>query len=255
MIAQMRPAALIGVLVMGLLSGCALPLVSEQEIAIQAGAQFEQMREEIVISSDIGARRYVRCVADAIIEMLEPPYSELEWDVELFDDEAINAFAMPGGKIGVFTGILAVAENQDQLGAVLGHEVAHVTEKHSVGRANRTMTAQLGVAAAGALGGSIAGEVAQMGTQLGILLPYGRGQESQADVVGLAYMADAGFDPRASVQLWRNMAERNKGAPPEFLSTHPSSGTRIEDLARQLPPSLVRYDSAREAGKSPDCQR
>lgn len=253
MIMRTTRVLFIGVLMTGFLAGCALPLVSEREIAIQAGEEFEEMRAQMPVSNDIDARRYVDCVAHAIVATLEPPYSELDWDIELFDDEAINAFAMPGGKIGVFTGILTVAENQDQLGAVLGHEVAHVTEKHTVERANRTMTTQAGVMVAGALGGDIAGNAAQMGAQLGILLPYGRGQESEADVVGLGYMADAGFDPRASVQLWKNMAENNKGAPPEFLSTHPSSSTRIEDLISQLPTSLVRYNSAQEAGKKPGC--
>lgn len=244
----------IGVVMVFILAGCSLPLVSEREIAIQADEQFEQMRVEMSVSNDVDVRRYVFCVANAIVATLEPPYSELDWDIEVFDDEMINAFAMPGGKIGVFTGILAVAENQDQLGAVLGHEVAHVTEQHSVERANRTMTTQgYAAAASAALGGGAAGDLVQMSAQLGLLLPYGRGQESEADIVGIDYMADAGFDPRASVQLWKNMAESNKGAPPEFLSTHPSSSTRIEDLVHQLPLALVRYNSAEEAGKNPDC--
>ncbi len=255
MIKVITSIARIGLLA-ALLAGCSLPLVSEREIALQADEQFAKMREETLVSNDIGIRRYVICVADAIIATLEPPYSELDWDVEIFDDEAINAFAMPGGKIGVFTGILAVTENQDQLGAVIGHEVAHVTLQHSVERANRTLTTQVGAAAAGAaLGGGAAGDLVNIGAQLGILLPYGRGQESEADVIGLAYMADAGFDPRQSVQLWKNMAEKNKGAPPEFLSTHPSSNTRIEDLVAQLPTSLVRYNSAKTAGRDPRCSR
>ena len=124
------------------LSGCSLPLVSEREVAIQAEEEFEKMRAEMPISNDIEVRRYIFCVANAIVATLEPPYSELDWDIEVFDDDMINAFAMPGGKIGVFTGILTAAQNQDQLGAVLGHEVAHVTEQHSVERANRTLTTQ-----------------------------------------------------------------------------------------------------------------
>ncbi len=245
-----------------LLAGCSLPLVSEQEISIQADDQFEEMRGKMQISTDINVRRYVFCVANAIVATLEPPYSELEWDIEIFEDDMVNAFAMPGGKIGVFTGILAVAENQDQLAAVLGHEVAHVTEQHSVERANRTMTTQglatiggaiAGAAVGGGAAGSATADAVQMSAQLGLLLPYGRGQESEADIVGLDYMADAGFDPRQSVQLWKNMAENNKGAPPEFLSTHPSSNTRIADLIGQLPSTLVRYNSAKEAGKTPNC--
>lgn len=233
------------------LFGCSLGLVSEREVTIEAEGQFEEMRAEMPISNDVNVRSYVVCVAEAIIATLEPPYSHLDWDIEIFDDDMINAFAMPGGKIGVFTGILKAAKNQDQLGAVLGHEVAHVTERHSVERANRTMTTQIGAVAADIALGS--GDIVQTGAQLGILLPYGRGQESEADTVGLDYMADAGFDPRASVQLWKNMAEENKGAPPEFLSTHPSSDSRIADLVRQLPASLERYNGAKEAGKNPQC--
>jgi len=254
MITRTAQVSIIGALMAFILNGCSLPLVSEREVAIQADEEFELMRAEMPISNDVDVRRYVFCVANAILATLEPPYSDLDWDIEIFDDDMINAFAMPGGKIGVFTGILKVAENQDQLGAVLGHEVAHVTEQHSVERANRTLTTQGYAAAASAvLGGGAAGDVVQMGAQLGLLLPYGRGQESEADIVGLDYMADAGFDPRQSVQLWKNMAEENKGAPPEFLSTHPSSDTRIVDLVQQLPLSLVRYNSAEEASKTPNC--
>jgi len=244
----------VGALAALTLASCSLPLVSEREIAIQADEQFEQMRAQTPISTDPDVRNYVDCVAHAIIATLEPPYSELDWDIEVFDDDTVNAFAMPGGKIGVYTGILSVAKNQDQLGAVLGHEIAHVTQHHSVERANRTLTTQGVAAVAGAaLGGGATGDLVQQGAQLGLLLPYGRSQESEADRIGLDYMADAGFDPRQSVKLWKNMAENDKGAPPEFLSTHPSSDTRIQDLIRELPESLVRYNAAKEAGKNPHC--
>ena len=237
-----------------MLSGCSIPFVSEQELAIESDKQFEQMRSQMVISTDANLRSYVFCVADSIIRELEEPYASMDWDIEVFDDEAINAFAMPGGKIGVFTGILAVAENQDQLGAVLGHEVAHVTQHHSVERTNQAMTTQAGATAAGAvLGGGYAGDAVQLGAQLALTLPYGRGQESEADVVGLVYSSNAGYDPRESVKLWKNMAKASDGAPPEFLSTHPSSDTRIDDLIEELPGSLVRYNQARADGKIPRC--
>jgi len=254
MIARALQISTIGMLAVLTLAGCSLPLVSEREVALQADQQFEQMRTEMPVSNDADVRGYVYCVAHSIIATLPPPYSELDWDIEVFDDDTVNAFAMPGGKIGVFTGILSVAENQNQLGAVLGHEIAHVTEQHSVERANRTLTTQgYATAASAALGGGAAGDLVQMSAQLGLLLPYGRGQESEADVVGLGYMADAGFDPRESVKLWKNMAENNKGAPPEFLSTHPSSDTRIQDLVHELTLSLVRYNEAKEVGKTPNC--
>ena len=125
-----------------MVTGCSIPFVSEREIEIESDKEFDKMRQNMPISNDVAARQYVMCVADAIIAELEEPYSSLDWDVEIFDDEAINAFAMTGGKIGVFTGILKVAENQDQLGAVIGHEVAHVTQQHAVERVNQAMTTQ-----------------------------------------------------------------------------------------------------------------
>lgn len=245
---------IIGTLTGILAAGCSIPFVSEQEIAIEADQQFSAMRAQMPVSTDVNVRRYVFCVAENIIAQLEEPYASLDWEIEIFEDEAVNAFAMPGGKIGVFTGILEVAENQDQLGAVLGHEVAHVTLHHSVERANRELTTQIGASAAGALlGGGSTGDLVQLGAQLGLSLPYGRAQESEADVVGLVYMSDAGFDPRQSVQLWKNMAEKSKGAPPEFLSTHPSSDTRIDDLISDLPTALQEYNEAKSAGKIPQC--
>jgi predicted Zn-dependent protease len=235
------------------IAGCSLPIVSEREIAIEADQQFNSMRSQTEVSTDWEVRSYVICVAQKIIDELDEPYASMNWDIEIFDNEAVNAFAMPGGNIGVFTGILRVAENQDQLGAVLGHEVAHVTEQHSVERANREITTQVGTTAVGAIFGGGYGDMARMGAQLGLSLPYGRRQESEADVVGLAYMADAGFDPRASVKLWKNMAANNQSSQPEFLSTHPSSDTRIDDLIGDLPSALAKYNAAEAAGKNPQC--
>lgn len=239
------------------LAGCALPLVSEAEIELQSEKEFEKMRQSTMISNDARVRSYIACIARDIVDELEEPYASMDWDIEVFENEAINAFAMPGGKIGVFTGILKVAENQDQLAAVIGHEVAHVTEKHSLERANRELTTQVGVIGASSVigGGQGTYDLISMGAKLGLSLPYGRGQESEADTDGLLYMADAGFDPRASVQLWKNMDRENKGAPPEWFSTHPSSDTRIDDLIKQLPAALVRYNAARAAGKEPNCRR
>ncbi|MDJ0928146.1 MAG: M48 family metallopeptidase [Gammaproteobacteria bacterium] len=242
--------------VVAALAGCAgLPLVSETELESESEAQFRQMRNTTPISTDAKTRSYINCVAQAIVDELEEPYASRLWEVEVFDNEAINAFAMPGGKIGIFTGIFKAAENQDQLGAVIGHEVAHVTQRHSLERVNRELTQQgvisIGTAAAG-IGGAAAGAV-QTAAQIGLSLPYGRGQESEADIVGIYYMADAGFDPRASVQLWKNMEREQDLAPPQWLSTHPSSDNRIQDLIEALPEALSRYNAAKAAGKDPRC--
>ena len=238
------------------LGGCALPLVTESEIEAESEGQFQQMRNSMPQSTDANVNRYVNCVARAIVAELDDPYAGKDWEVVVFENEAINAFAMPGGKIGVFTGIFRVARNQDQLAAVIGHEVAHVTEQHSLERVNREMTQQgVVIGASSVLGGGQATyDLISMGAQIGLSLPYGRGQESDADVVGLRYMAAAGFDPRQSVKLWKNMDAENDVAPPEWWSTHPSSDTRIDDLIAELTGVLPLYNEARAGGKVPDCE-
>ena len=254
MLIRSRAVVVVAVLV-SLLAGCALPLASESELETESDKQFAKMRAELVVSNDAQTRAYVNCVSAAVIRQLERPYSDKEWDVEVFESEDINAFAMPGGHIGVYTGILNVAENQDQLATVIGHEVAHVTRQHALNRVNREMTTQAGVIAGSAVlgGGQAAGQLLSMGAQLGLSLPYGRAQESDADVVGLKYMAAAGFNPQQSIQLWKNMAKKSKLGPAPFLSTHPSGDTRIQDLIEQLPSALKLYNAAQAGGKKPAC--
>lgn len=237
------------------LVACSVPFVSEREIEIESKAEFEKMKASMPIETDAATRAYVVCVAQAIINELEPPYADQDWEIEIFDDrEMVNAFAMTGGKIGVFTGILGVAKTENQLAAVLGHEVAHVTEQHALERVNRELTTQSGaIAGAAILGGGAAGDLVKMGAALGLSLPYGRKQESEADTVGLGYMSDAGFDPRESVQLWKNMQEKSGSGPPQFISTHPSPDNRIEKLIQNLPPALVRYNAAKALNKKPQC--
>jgi predicted Zn-dependent protease len=238
-----------------LLGGC----VSQAQIELESADQFAQMRAQMPISTSVTDKAYVRCVATEIVKQLEEPYASYDWDIEVFEDEAINAFAMPGGKIGVFTGIFKVATNQDELGAVLGHEVAHVTRDHSLERANRTMitqnTAIIGSEVLDASTGVETTDLVVMGADLVFLKPYGRGQESEADLVGLKYMADAGFDPRASIALWTNMGKESPAGPPQWLSTHPSGDTRISELAGEMIETLPLYNAAREAGRKPNCRR
>lgn len=252
-----RNVASIVVALLGLLPGaCSLPLGSESEIDAEGDAAFRKMRAEIPASTDARQRGYIICVANAIIRELPAPYSDREWDIEIFDSEDINAFALPGGNIGVYTGMFKVAENQDQMAAVIGHEVAHVTEKHSLERYNREATTQIGVVGvAVATGTGQAGaDLFGMAAQLGLSLPFSRGEESEADTVGLKFMAAAGFDPRQSVSLWQNMQKKNKLGPPQFLSTHPSAENRIDELVAQFPESLKLYNQAQAAGKKPRCQ-
>jgi predicted Zn-dependent protease len=240
-----------------LAAGCSLPLASESEIDTQGEAEFRKIRNQTAVSTDARLRNYVTCVADAIVRELPQPYVDKEWEVELFDSEDVNAFALPGGHIGVFTGMFKVVENQDQLAAVIGHEVAHVTEQHALKRYNREATTRIGVVGvAVATGTGQAGaDLAGMVASLGLSLPFSRGEESEADTVGLRYSSAAGFDPRESVKLWQNMQKKSKLGPPELLSTHPSSESRIDDLIAQFPGALKTFNDAQGAGKSPRCQR
>ncbi len=236
-----------------LLTGC----VTASQLEQASVSEFAKMRETLTISTNDRDRAYVQCIADSIVAQLDEPYASYDWDVELFDEAEKNAFAMPGGQIGVFTGIFEVAQTQDQLAAVMGHEVAHVTLGHSLKRANSQTATNLGI-----LVGSVASEVVRdnvglilLGAQVGLLLPFSRSQESEADLAGLELMATAGFRPEASVDLWRNMAAANSSSTPSFLSTHPSSANRIESLGEQVAVVMPQYQRAQAAGLRPACSR
>lgn len=248
--------ALLGVLVavtgmMGMSAAQSGLLVSEKEIMRQSRLQWLEMKRHTPIAPDPRVQKYVQCVAYDLIGVLDKPFQDLNWEVVVFDDEALNAFAMPGGKIGVYTGILNVADTPDALATVLGHEIAHLTQNHVIQRAKREQRTDalviLGSAATG-----LPGAVRDAAT-VGLSLPFGREQESEADRIGLDYMAEAGFDPRASLGLWKKMSSMNRGAPPEFLSDHPADDRRLNDLVKELTPALIEYNKAREAGHRPNC--
>lgn len=239
-----------------------LILKSDAELEAQARSTFNAYRATLPLATDRAKIDFVACVAQAVVAELDPPYSEIEWELAIFEQNQINAFAMPGGKIGVYTGILEVTENANQLAAVIGHEIAHVTAKHVNERASRGALTGIGIEAlAVIMGGGYTGgaytaqEVMKAGAALGMDLPMGRGQESEADVVGLEYMAKAGFDPRAAVDLWQNMSALGGKKPPEHLSTHPASETRIENLISEWQKTLPIYNQALADGKSPNCKK
>ena len=245
-------------LVAGVLGAC----TSSQQLRQQGGREFEQIREQASLVKDRATIDYVACVANAIVDVLEPPDSDMYWELAIVDNPTINAFVLPGGKIVVFSGILSVAENQHQLAAVMGHEVAHVTAGHPETRQNQRQATSFGVdTLALILGGGYARQTAAaqsslstLGT-LGLLNPFSRGQETEADLIGLEYMAKAGFDPRESVELWKTMNEKNETSIPEYMSTHPSGDTRIDELIGHYSKALVYYNEAKQEGKAPDCQR
>jgi predicted Zn-dependent protease len=175
--------------------------------------------------------------------------SGYKWEFHLVKDKQENAFCMPGGKVVVYTGILSVTKNEAGLATVLGHEVGHAVARHGNERMSQGLITQLGGAALGAALSSRPAETQQlfmaaygMGTQVGVLLPYSRLQESEADRLGLIFMAMAGYDPHHAVDFWRRMEnQKNQAAPPEFLSTHPSHATRIADIESYLPTAMKYY--------------
>ncbi len=228
-------------------------ILQSDKAADRAGnLAYHQIKQTTPRAWDAQTIRYVNCIANHIIDVVpEGPPAPLDgWEVTVFDDEMINAFALPGGNIGVFTGIPEVADNQDQLAAVMGHEVAHVIARHSAERTTIRHTS----GTIGAVGGAVIGRGnAGTLTALGLDLPFGRKQEDEADILGLDYMAMAGFDPRQAVQLWENMREKNPGSPPQFLSTHPSSLSRIDRLNSKMPGALALFEEAKKQGKRPQC--
>ena len=220
-----------------------LLLFSESNMNKLGEQSFEQIKRDQTLSKNIAVNNYVTCVANSITKHVPKQAGFSEWEVVVFESDEVNAFALPGGKIGVYTGLLKVAQNQDQLATVIGHEIAHVLAQHSNERLSQTQLANAGLQVT-----SIALESSEykeyqkttmaalgIGVQYGLLLPYGRSQESEADMVGLDLMSKAGYDPHQSVALWQNMSKASQGKqPPELLSTHPSHGTRIGDLSKRI---------------------
>jgi predicted Zn-dependent protease len=226
---------------------------------------FDEMKAKIPIEQDARTNRYVQCVADAIVTQVprEYGYAPQDWELVVFKDDAVNAFALPGGKIGVYTGMLNVANNQHQLASVIGHEVAHVLAQHSNARMSQQQLTQLGVMATSVvLADRVDSKTQQaaimalgLGAQYGILLPYSRKHESEADMLGQELMAQAGFDPREAVTLWQKMAQKGGATPPELLSTHPAPGTRIQQLDAQVSQYMPLYQQSLAVGRKPDCDR
>lgn len=171
-----------------------------------------------------------------------------EWEFNLVDDSTVNAWCMPGGKVVVYTGILTVTKDETGLAVVMGHEIAHAVANHGNERMSQELVVQMGgMALEKALESkpnetrSLAMAAFGVGSSVGVLLPYSRLHESEADHMGLIFMAMAGYDPAQAPVFWERMAAGSKGAPPEFLSTHPSDATRIENLKKNLPEAMQYY--------------
>jgi metalloendopeptidase OMA1, mitochondrial len=215
-----------------------LPESQDADMGLQA---YQQIKQEEKISNDAALNQRVQTVGRRIAAVSGHP--EWDWQFTLFDNPEPNAFALPGGKVGVYTGLFKVAQNDAQLAAVMGHEVGHAIARHGAERMSHGILAQLGGVAVGAATGSAAVvDLYSQAATLGVILPYSRGQESEADEIGLMLMAEAGYDPREAVKLWQNFEALSGQRPPEFLSTHPSEGTRIQRLQELMPKALEIYE-------------
>lgn len=249
------------------LAGCATSPTGRQQLILVSPSQmsqlgldsFQQMRKQGKFANAPREKAYASCVSQALISVLPRPWSQEDWQVEIIDDDSANAFALPGGRIGVNRGMFKVATDQNQLAVVLGHELAHVVSRHSAERVSDKLAVQTGVAAAGAYGASKGVDPNMLmaalgaGSQVGILLPFSRIQESEADTLGQRYMAEAGFNPEAAVTLWQKMDSSGDNRPPPFLSTHPSPGKRAQELGREAQRLMPAYKSARASGHTPNC--
>ena len=260
---RFRRLIMVSALTAGLVACATSPLGRNQFLLMPAGEMdqmgataYAQMKEEKPQSKNSREVNYVLCVSNAITNTVG---GNQQWEVTVFQEDSANAFALPGGKIGVHTGLLGVAKNQSQLAAVIGHEIGHVQAQHSNERMSLQYATQSGMQLLGALAGQDSaakqGVMAALGVgaEYGLALPFSRKHEAEADIIGLQLMAQAGFDPRESVGLWQNMAANSGGSPPEFLSTHPSNQTRIEGLQARIPEAMPLYQQAQSAGRTPNC--
>nr|VFK33422.1 MAG: Peptidase family M48 [Candidatus Kentron sp. MB]VFK76159.1 MAG: Peptidase family M48 [Candidatus Kentron sp. MB] len=236
-----------------------LMIFPEQILSQQGEMAFADIKKNAPISTSRRTRRYVSCVTNALLNAMgEKP---AEWEVVVFAGRERNAFALPGKKIGVYKGILKAATNQHMLAAVIGHEIAHVQAGHGNERMSASLVSGLGLKAVELMASDSRGgkgldrnvqTALNLGIEYGILKPYSRSHESEADLMGLKLMAKAGFKPEQSIVLWQNMARLSENQPLEFLSTHPSSDTRIEDLRKLIPSVMPLY---RAVGRKPRCRR
>jgi predicted Zn-dependent protease len=230
-------------------------ILSQSEENQMGVTAFQEVLKEEQVSTNSQYNEAVTRVGTRIVGVADTP--QYKWDFKVLnDDEQINAFALPGGKVGVYTGILPVAANDAGLATVMAHEVAHVAARHGGERVSTDVLAQIGaVGVSAALGGSdpwVSEAVMQaygIGVTVGGILPFSRTQEAEADQIGLIYMAKAGYDPREAIAFWERMdaAVKGKPQPPEFLSTHPGYGTRINNLKKWLPQALPYYEQSQKA--------
>ena len=251
-----------------LLSACTTSPTGRPQIKLYSSAQlanmgtqtFDAMKAEQKVSSKAVDNQYVSCVAQSISQYVPESVFSGKWELVVFDEPQVNAFALPGGKIGVYTGLLELAENQHQLAAVIGHEIGHVIAEHGNERMSSSTLIGVGMDVTNQLletnqiaNNNLIMAAIGLGVQVGVQLPFSRSHETEADLIGLELMAKAGFKPEESVKLWENMsAASGDGRQAEFLSTHPSPQSRIKKLQQNMAPAKALFNRAQN---KPQCTK
>ena len=243
----------------------AIPRSYENSMGAQAYTQVMN-NPKTPISTNPRETEPVMRVAERIIAVAkQSKYADtantFKWDVSVIkDDKTKNAFALPGGKIAVYTGIFSIAENDAGLAAIMGHEVVHALARHGGERMSQGLATQaaligaaigLGTQGIGGYSGQAIMQALGLGAQVGVLLPFSRKHESEADYIGLLFAAQAGYDPQEAVRVWERMRAAGGGQPPEFMSTHPGHGTRIKQLQKWMPEAMALYQQVAPAPVSP----
>ena len=236
-----------------------LSLIPESQMLSMSFSQYDQFLKDNKESNDPQKIALVKRVGERIASAVEQylkdhnmgsEVSNYKWEFHLIESNEVNAWCMPGGKVVVYTGILPITQDENGLAVVLGHEISHAVAKHGDERMSQGLIAQLGGVA---LQEALKNKPAQtqqifmtaygVGSQVGVLLPFSRTQESEADHLGLIFMAMAGYDPHGAVTFWERMMNQNTGSkPPEFLSDHPADQTRINDIKAEIPEAMKYYN-------------
>jgi predicted Zn-dependent protease len=262
------PTLVLSVCLFLFMAGCAIvPETGRKQVMLVSGQQetqlgltsFDQLKKEQPISKDAAATALVQKVGKRIAAVA--PLPNAQWEFVVFESKEANAFCLPGGKVGVYTGLLPISRDEAGLATVIGHEVAHAVAHHGAERMSQEMLRQRGgeLLASGLSNSdpktqALVTTVYGLGTQIGAILPYSRLHESEADNMGLTYMARAGYDPEAAVGFWQRFAQYSKqsgsAATPNFLRTHPVDETRIQQLQQLMPRAKAEYQKATSAARA-----
>jgi metalloendopeptidase OMA1, mitochondrial len=254
--------AISSLLLVNVFTGCAtVPVTGRQQFNLLPPGQelqlgltsFEEIRQQLTVSTDPAANEMLQRVGKRIAAVASPDLPEAQWEFVLFENDQPNAFCLPGGKVGVYTGILPITKDEAGLATVIGHEVAHAVARHGAERISRAMLGEIGGQLVGAtLSGTdprvqtLAAVGYGLGSQLAVHLPHSRTQEAEADEIGILYMARAGYNPQAALEFWTRFAEAADRAPgvPWFLRTHPVTDDRIAHLQELMPRAMQEYQAS-----------